>query len=88
MPSAAHPDLFGRWQLWAPFPPTLILELGLRHSTLPAGHCEGHADLFQTDRGWRQKEHLGAGRPELQRLSCDLVCVLGGGFRVSQPPPL
>lgn len=45
------PGSFGRWQLWALFPSPLILQLGLRDATLPAGHCKGRTDLFQTDRG-------------------------------------
>lgn len=77
MSSAARiPDSFGRWQLWAPFPPPLIMALGLRDSTLPAGHCKGHADLFRTDGGWRQKLHPGLGRPGLQRCVCDLGCAV------------
>lgn len=30
------------------FPSPLILQLGLRDATLPAGHCKGRTDLFQT----------------------------------------
>ena len=56
------PGSFGRWQLWALFPPPFILQLGLRDATLPAGHRKGRTDLFQTDRGWWQKEHLGVDR--------------------------
>lgn len=78
MSSAVHiPGSFGRWQLWARFPPPLIMELGLRDSTLPAGHCKGHADLFSTVGGWRQKLHPGLDRPGFQRCFCDLVCTVG-----------
>lgn len=53
------PMSFGRWQLWALFPSTLILQLGLCDSTLP-----------QT---FSKKEHLGVGgRSGFQGHFCDL----------------
>lgn len=53
------PGLFGRWQLWAPFPPTLLLRLSLSDSTLPTGHSKEHTYLSQTYVGGWQREHLG-----------------------------
>lgn len=54
----------------------------------PAGHCEGHAEIFYIDGGQRQKEQLGLDRSGFQWHFYDFVYVVGVFSSLPEQPHL